>query len=290
MAEARLRKQPNSNYGKSKVIAVTDGLNSLCYMTPSNLTDITTTVKEWQKQIKANPKLFSTNYTKFLSSKFAQVNITSLKTFTLNSYVDGILNSYEEFENSISEADDLSDLRFLRGDDATIYSLATVRRSKRLLNSSCATLNEPMPWLDFFLVNPIFLNQGIGKLTIQYIIADIGHRIASQIYVDSAGFFEKQGFKLVIYNKHYDADFYIAENLTSPLIVYNISVSIPDGEYCNRVIDVACSSNQGIEYALSKVKQVYPNSSGVYWEDIESNKIYSVGADGSVVEYDSNST
>ena len=192
MGESKRRKNLDPNYGKNKSVD-----NELLYYTSTvNKAFILQTLQTWRQAIERSPKILARTHKEFLTSRFAVANRITQKAIPIKAYADLILNTYSELENYIErrQANSLS-IRLLKDRSNTPYSISVISPLKSLVASKSPLLNQEMPWLDFSIVAPSFLGQGIGTITLQYITAELGDKIAAQIYVDSAGFFEKKGFK-----------------------------------------------------------------------------------------------
>lgn len=271
----------NKSYDESKVVDKKDDFeinsNFCYYTTPSDLKSISLTIKEWQKQIKLNCQPLCANYSKIFYSKYADNHSICQEQLSLEIYLNLIYNIYQDFSEYLSQVFS-PDLRCLKGKDGTIYCIVTVRE-KKVSHPYLSEFNRKIPWLEYIFVDPKFLNQGIGKLMFQYLIAEFGNEIASQIYFYSSSFFEKQGFELVVHTE-LDADFYIAKNLHSSFRIYEVQVLIPESKFCDKVLYISCSLNQSIKFTLYNIMIEHTNCSSITLEDLESNKLYSMEANG----------
>jgi hypothetical protein len=257
MGESKRRRNLDQNYGKPQLV----NRESLYYISTFHKAFILQTLQTWRQTIKRFPKILTRTHEKFLTSRFAVANKITRKTISVEAYTDLVLNTYTELENYIErkQINSLS-IRLLKDRKNTPYSISVISPSKSLVASKSHLLNQEMAWLDFFIVAPSFLCQGIGTVTLQYITAELGDRIAAQIYIDSAGFFEKSGFDLEIYRSDNDADFYIAQNLSSDLGVIKKEVLFREDPQKQTYLstNVAYSDNIAISEIVRLISREYP--------------------------------
>jgi hypothetical protein len=260
MGESKRRKSIDPNYGKSQTKII--DIDTAYYISTSKKEFVFQTIKEWRQIIKNSPQILFETHKKYLSSRFAQTNRITANIHPINRYAEGIMHTYDECAGYIAgkQAEDL-DIRLLKDRGNNIYSITIIQKSKRIQNSPSLVLSKPLPWIDFLIVNPLLLNQSIGKLTVQYVIAELGSQIASHIYIDSAGFFEKQGFKLEVFFPNKDADYYVAQNLSTNVKVDRKELLTPEKYGFVRGVEIVHSSTINSEEIIRFIEMEYPELS-----------------------------
>lgn len=256
MGESKRRKKLDLNYGKSRTIQK----DAVYYVSTADTESVIFTLRKWQNSISQTPKILLKTHKNFLSSRFSVNNQVTASKLPISTYAHLVLNVYGEFEKFIQKKKNSNlDIRLLKDRNENIYSIIAITKAKSMPNSKSTLLRDEMPWIEFLVVNPLLLNQGIGTLTFQYLISELGSKIASQIYVDSAGFFEKQGFSLEIDIPNNDADFYVAQNLSSNLsIVRRELFHQYRNEIVYRTLEVVHSSNVNSDMSIKIIEKEYP--------------------------------